>query len=100
MISLQQKVTISSEVLSQEVDGETVLLDLESENYFGLDEVGTRIWQLLKDGNGLQTVFNTLLGEYDVEEKQLEKDLQNHIAHLVEEGLISLADPTSDDSKG
>ena len=100
MISLQQKVTISSEVLSQEVDGETVLLDLGSENYFGLDEVATRIWQLLKDGNKLQTVFNTLLGEYDVEKKQLENDLQDHIAHLVEEGLISLTDLTPDDPKG
>ena len=100
MISLQQKITISSEVLSQEVDGETVLLDLESESYFGLDEVGTRIWQLLNETSNLQTVFDTLLGEYDVDEKQLEKDLQDHVAHLVEEGLISLTDPTSDDPKG
>ena len=90
MISLQQKVTISSEVLSQEVDGETVLLDLKSESYFGLDEVGTRIWQLLNDGSNLQAVFDTLLGEYDVEEQQLGKDLQDHIAQLVEAGIISL----------
>ena len=91
MISLQQKVTISPEVLSQEVDGETVLLDLQSESYFGLDEVGTRIWQLLNDGRNLQAVFDTLLGEYDVEEQQLGKDLQDHIAQLVNAGLISLA---------
>ncbi len=90
MISLQQKVTISPEVLSQEVDEETVLLDLESESYFGLDEVGTRIWQLLNETSNLQTVFDTLLEEYDVDEKQLKKDLQDHIAHLVEAGLISL----------
>ena len=90
MILLQQKVTISPEVLSQEVDEETVLLDLKSESYFGLDEVGTRIWQLLNDGGSLQTVFDTLLDEYDVDEKQLEKDLQGHIAQLVEAGLISL----------
>lgn len=91
MISLQQKVTISPEVLSQEVDEETVLLDLKSESYFGLDEVGTRIWQLLNDGSNLQAVLNTLLAEYDVDEKQLEKDLQDHIEQLVEAGLISLA---------
>ena len=91
MISLQQKVTISPEVLSQEVDGETVLLDLQSESYLGLDEVGTRIWQLLNDGSNLQAVFDTLIGEYDVEEQQLRKDLQDHIAQLVEAGLISLA---------
>jgi Coenzyme PQQ synthesis protein D (PqqD) len=90
MISLQQKVTISPEVLSQEVDGETVILDLKSENYFGLDEVGTRIWQLLNDGSNLQAVFDTLLTEYDVDEKQLGKDLQDHMVLLVEAGLISL----------
>ena len=38
--------SISSEVLSQEVNGETVLLDLEGECYFGLNEVGTRIWRV------------------------------------------------------
>ena len=43
-MNLNQTVTLSPEVISQEVSGETVLLDLESENYFGLDEVGTRIW--------------------------------------------------------
>ena len=99
MISLQQKFTISSEVLSQEVDGETVILDLESESYFGLDEVGTRIWQLLNEGSNLQTVFDILLGEYDVDEKQLEKDIQDHVALLVEAGLISLISLNPDDSK-
>jgi hypothetical protein len=42
---LQDRFSISSEVLSQEVNGETVLLDLEGESYFGLSEVGTHIWQ-------------------------------------------------------
>ena len=91
MISLQQKVTISKEVLSQEVDGETVLLDLKGESYFGLDEVGTRIWQLLNEGSDLRSVFDTLLNEYEVDEKQLDKDLQDHLAQLVEAELISLS---------
>ena len=90
MISLQQKVRISSEVLAQKVDEETVLLDMKSESYFGLDEVGTRIWQLLKETGNLQTVFDTMLEEYDVDEKQLKKDLLDHVTQLVEAGLISL----------
>ena len=90
MISLQQKVRISSEVLAQEVDEETVLLDMKSESYFGLDEVGTRIWQLLKETGNLQTVFDTMLEEYEVDEKQLKKDLLDHVMQLVEAGLISL----------
>jgi len=91
MISLQQKVIISPEVISQEVDGETVLLDMQSENYFGLDETGTRIWQLLKDTDDLQAVFNTLLDEYDVSETELSKNFQDYLAKLIEAGVISLA---------
>jgi hypothetical protein len=90
MISLDQKVIISSEVLSQEVDGETVLLDMNSENYFGLDEVGTHIWQLLNEDSNLQAVFDTLFEEYEVDENQLEKDLQEYLKQLAAAGLISL----------
>ena len=41
---------ISPEVLHQEINGETVLLDLDSESYFGLDAVATRVWQLISEG--------------------------------------------------
>lgn len=90
MISFEQKVTISPEVLSQEVDGETVLLDLQSESYFGLDDVGSRIWQLLQENSTLQAVFDTLLDEYEVDEQQLAEDLRQHLAKLVDAKLISL----------
>ncbi len=100
MISLQQKFTLSKEVLSQEVDEESVLLDMKSESYFGLDEVGTRIWQLLKNGSDLQNVFEILLAEYEVGEDELKKDLQEHIAQLVDAGLISLTELNPDDPKG
>jgi hypothetical protein len=43
-LKLERKnITISDKALSQEVNGETVILDLDSESYFGLDEVGTHI---------------------------------------------------------
>jgi len=87
-IPLSSTITISSEVLAQEVDGETVLLDLQSESYFGLDEVGTRIWQLLNDHNELQKVFDIMLEEYDVNPKQLENDLNDLVGKLIDEKLI------------
>ena len=99
-IPLSSTFSVSQEVLSQEVSGETVLLDMQSESYFGLDAVGTRIWQLLQENNRLQQVFDTMLEEYDVDEKQLEKDIQDHVARLVEAGLISLISLNPDDSKG
>jgi hypothetical protein len=49
-IEKEQKFSVSPEVLFQEVSGEMVLLDLASENYFGLDEIGARISGLLESG--------------------------------------------------
>lgn len=87
-----QSITVSTEVLSQEVSGETVLLDMQSESYFGLDEVGTRIWQLLQEKDDLQAVFDAILGEYDVEADQLESDLKELLCGLEEAGLVSMRD--------
>ncbi|MBP6700925.1 MAG: PqqD family protein [Halioglobus sp.] len=90
ILNLNQTITLSPEVISQEVSGETVLLDLESENYFGLDEVGTRIWQLIKETNDLQAIYQTLLAEYDVSEQRLQQDLDTLLAEISGLGLIRL----------
>ena len=91
-MNLNQTITLSPDVISQEVSGETVLLDLNSENYFGLDEVGTRIWQLIKETGKLQAVYDTLLAEYDVSEEQLLADLEKLIVEVEKIGLIRLED--------
>lgn len=91
-MNLDQTVVLSPDVLSQEVSGETVLLDLESECYFGLDAVGTRIWQLIREGGELRTIYNTLLEEYEVEETRLRADLEALITDACEQGLITLQD--------
>jgi hypothetical protein len=81
---------ISDEVLSQEVSGETVLLDLQGESYFGLNEVGTRIWQLLKSEQTVAEALSTLFDQYDVSREQLESDVSELLAKLTEAGLVSL----------
>jgi len=86
------KIEISEDVLFQEVGGETVLLDLESEQYFGLDAVGTRIWQLLGEGAGAETVVEILVAEYDVERETLAADVSSLLDQLAEAGLIRLTD--------
>jgi hypothetical protein len=91
-MNLNQTVLFSPDVISQEVSGETVLLDLESECYFGLDTVGTRIWQLIRDSGDLRNIYNTLLEEYEVEETQLRSDLEALITDACERGLITLQD--------
>ncbi len=87
---MNQIVQVLPDVLSQEVSGETVLLDLNNENYFGLNEVGTRIWQLLQEQNNLEIIYNIMLDEYEVDTKRLRKDFDDIIKQLVDTRLITI----------
>ena len=80
---------ISPDVLSQEVAGETVLLDLASESYFGLDEIGTRIWQMLNQGMEQEAIIESLLTDYEAERARLEADLAELLDQLEAAGLIT-----------
>jgi len=86
------KISISKEALSQEVNGETVILDLKSENYFGLDKVGTRIWQLLQEYGDVQKTFEIMLEEFDVDAEQLEMDINELLEKLIASGLVKIGD--------
>jgi hypothetical protein len=86
------KIEISPEVLFQEVSGETVLLDLDSEQYFGLDAVGTRVWQLIGEGATSDAVVDTLLEEYEVDRATLAADVAELLDRLAEAGLIRFVD--------
>lgn len=87
-LAFSQHVTAPDSVLVRELDGETVILDLESESYFGLDEVGTRMWALLTTSASIQEAFDGLLDEYDVKADQLRADLTDFITQLVDQGLL------------
>ena len=89
-MNLNQKITFADTVFAQEVDGEMVLLDMNSENYFGLDEVGTAIWQVMQEEETLKDVFEVLLKQYDVESEVLEKDLLNFVEELAKSGLVEV----------
>jgi hypothetical protein len=84
-------IKIQPDVLFQEVRGETVLLNLDNESYFGLDETGTFFWKLLQENNDFQKVFDIMLDEYDVDAVQLKTDLDSLVEKMVEAGLINIS---------
>lgn len=75
-------------VLVQELEGEAVLLNLSNELYFGLDEVGYRMYTLVTTSESLDAAYQALLQEYDVEPEQLEGDFQKLVGELITSGLI------------
>jgi len=87
-MDLNQKIILSDTVYGQKVDDEMVLLDMTSENYFGLDAVGSDIWQLLRDGKNLQEAQDALLEMYDVDPEVLVKDFLDFVEKLKKSGLV------------
>lgn len=80
----------SAQVRLQQTGDESVLLDLASEQYFGLDAVGTRVWQLLEADSDVQAAHAALVSEYDVDAAQLEADLLALLGQLADAGLIDI----------
>jgi len=90
MVTLDQKAVCAPTVFAQEVDDEMVLLDMNSENYFGLDSVGAVMWQMLEEKKILSEVLKSLLEYYEVEEEILKRDLLIFVERLQESGLIKV----------
>ena len=88
----------SPEVLVQELDGEAVLLNLDSECYFGLDEVGTRLWQHLIEHRRLQRVCEAMQKEYDVDESRLRADVLQLVEKLLEAGIVTVQPDVANDA--
>jgi len=96
-VSLGSAVVAGSDVVVRELDGELVMLNLESGMYFGLDKVGTRIWQLIHEYGSLQRVFERMCDEYDVAPDRLERDLLALVGALSAKGLVKVMPPVRDD---
>lgn len=87
-LSLRHSITVARDIVFRELDGEAVILNLESGIYFGLDQVGTRIWQLVQEHGSLQKVFETMCDEFDVVSDALERDLLELMDDLCAKGLV------------
>jgi len=87
-IPFSARVRIAPEVMIREIGRESVLLDLKTERYLGLNESGTRMWQVLMESASIRAAYEKLLAEYDVAPAELEGDLRELIDRLLENVLI------------
>ena len=88
-MQLDTKLSIPPQVMSRLVGDETVLLDLSSGIYFGLDGVGKSIWECVAEGRSLAQAAAKIVDEYDVEESRAQADVLAFASELVERGLLT-----------
>ncbi len=90
MVSFAGRAVAPAHVLVRFLDQEAVLLNLETEQYFGLDEIGTRMWQLVTGSPSIDAAYQELLAEFDVEAEMLHSNLAELLSRLVDSGLLQV----------
>lgn len=86
-LHLDDRLAAAPHVLYQDVDGEGVLLDLESETYFGLNETAARLWTLLSESCSVRRALERMAEEYDVSADDLESDARGILDEWLARGL-------------
>ncbi len=89
-MNLSSKVTIPAQVMARPVGDETIILDLVSGTYYGLDLVGARIWQLMGEDKSLLQICDAMQNEYEVSRQDIERDVMKLVETLHTQGLIAV----------
>jgi hypothetical protein len=76
------------DLLFNQIDGEVVMLSIENSEYYGMDKVGSRIWELLEKPMSFKELIDKLMDEYEVSEEQCKEDALLFLNKLVDKNLI------------
>jgi hypothetical protein len=90
MVSFTNRASVPQHVLVRFLDREAVLLNLETERYFGLDETGTRMWQAVTMAPRIDAAYEELLAEFEVEPEELRSNFAELLSRLMDNGLLEV----------
>lgn len=91
MVTFSDRVRFPDDVLISHLQEESVILNLDSERYYGLDDVGTRFLSVLTTSDSIEAAYQSLAEEYDVDREVLRQDLLALIQNLLQQGIIEVA---------
>ena len=87
-ISFSDRVTVPDDVLISQLQEESVILNLDSERYYGLDDIGTRFLSVLTSSESIEAAYERLRDEYEVDPQVLRNDLLALVEKLIDQGLL------------
>lgn len=90
-IMFSDRVRVPDDVLLSGLEDESILLNLDSERYYGLDNVGTRMLSVLTTSDSIEAAFELLVKEYEVDTEVLRRDLISLIDELEQQGLVTVS---------
>jgi Coenzyme PQQ synthesis protein D (PqqD) len=94
MVTGDSTVVVAKEQISSDLDGESIILNIKSGVYYGLNAVGANIWNLIQQPKTISEIQDALLTKYEVEPEQCDRDLLAMLQELETEGLIEVSNAT------
>jgi hypothetical protein len=89
-LSVNSVITRNAEIVTAEIDGETVMMSIEMGKYYSLGKMGSVIWDLLETPLTLEALINKLLDTYDVSREQCQAEVTAFLGDTLENGLVTL----------
>ena len=90
MIQADTLIQRSPEILHSIVDNEIIMMNIETGKYFGVDDIGGRIWELIENPMTFEALCNTLQAEYEVDEQTCIADTKEFLDTLIEKKIIAI----------
>jgi hypothetical protein len=94
-ITLETIVRRSDAVISSDLGGDIVMMDIEKGNYYGLENVAARIWALTEEPATVESLCNRLSGEYRVSTEQCREEVLAFLDELINKNIIQISAPVN-----
>jgi len=91
-MKFESVISKNPQIISSKMDNEVVMMSVEKGNYYGLNRVGSEIWEKLTEPITVAGLCDKLMQEYDVEKEQCEREVMAYLEKLVTEGVILVTD--------
>ncbi len=91
-VSFDMRISVSENILVSKVADELVILNCDSETYYGLNKTGSRMWNLLTTSNSILHTYNALSVVFEVDKYILQRDIFLLIEQLVDQGLVEISE--------
>jgi hypothetical protein len=92
MITETSVIARNTDHVSCDLDGETVLMSVETGKYYGMDPVASRIWELIETPASVAAICTQLTDEFDVAAARCREDVLDFVSALAEEGLVEVGE--------
>lgn len=89
-VNIDSVITKNTEIDDTDLDGEKVMMNLDKGQYFIMNEVGSRIWELIEGNTPIVNIIETLTNEYDVDEETCENTVMEFLGRLKNADLIKV----------